>query len=377
MARRNKRHPGIVPVGPGRYRVVCRIRKGGEIAHKQETIDGTVEQAKALFERFKTELRTGAPVGSLKSSVSTFGEVLGIYGEKNGPFSPAYTHLVEKVKRELGAVLVDQFAERFESDLRLLKQTKTKRGGLPSCHLLNRRIEVARAAFGVAVAVGVVEKNPVTRQRFPEKREIPRDVSITEDDRANLIAAAREGKRTKHLADALNYALQVPIRKGEIVNMQVQDVDLFSKCVRVRNGTTKNDQGTYKPIPPDMVEYFTRRVREGKPEEPVFFRLVKGSRGDRSGAAVRVAPLGDFKGAWHTVRKAANLPDLRIHDTRHVSATAMVDAGTPEQVVMSVANWKTNMLRTYYHRDPKKALELVRFGGQRDSVVIASVADVG
>jgi hypothetical protein len=40
----------------------------------------------------------------------------------------------------------------------------------------------------------------------------------------------------------------------------------------------------------------------------------------------------------------------------------MVDNGTPEQVVMSAAGWKTNMLRTYYSRGDKKALGLVRFG---------------
>jgi hypothetical protein len=45
-----------------------------------------------------------------------------------------------------------------------------------------------------------------------------------------------------------------------------------------------------------------------------------------------------------------------------MAATALIDNGTPEQVVMTVANWKTNMLRNYYHREPKKALELVRFG---------------
>ena len=358
-----------------RWLVIARVRVNGKIIQRRETFSGTKEAAKKRFEQLKHSARESAD-RSLTTRVD-FKHILDLYTEKRGPFSYSHQSVVKMLSDELGDVPPTKFVDRFESYLRCLRSTKTMRGALPSGSLLNRRIEVARAAFNVAVAVGLVERNPITRQRFPEKREIPRDVSITEDERARLVTVAREGERTKHLAEALNFALQVPIRRSEIVGMRVQDVDLFSKCIRVRNGTTKNDQGTYKPVPPDMIEYFTRRVREGKPEEPVFFRLVKGSRGDRSGAAVRVAPLGDFKGAWHTVRKAANLPDLRIHDTRHVSATAMVDAGTPEQVVMSVANWKTNMLRTYYHRDPKKALELVRFGGQRDSVVIASVADVG
>ena len=50
-----------------------------------------------------------------------------------------------------------------------------------------------------------------------------------------------------------------------------------------------------------------------------------------------------------------------MHDLRHVAATRMVNDGTPEQVVMQVAGWKTNLLRVYYNRNPMKALELVRF----------------
>ena len=30
-------------------------------------------------------------------------------------------------------------------------------------------------------------------------------------------------------------------------------------------------------------------------------------------------------------------------------------------MVMSIAGWKTNLLRVYYNREPKKTLELVRF----------------
>ena len=70
--------------------------------------------------------------------------------------------------------------------------------------------------------------------------------------------------------------------------------------------------------------------------------------------------------------KLAGLQGFHFHDTRHISASALVNNGTPEQVVMTVANWRTNMLRNYYHREPKKALELVRFNAEHDSGLIAS-----
>jgi len=373
---RKRRSAGILPAGPGKWRVTARIRQGSRILTKQTTIAGTVEEAKSLFERLKTGLREGDAAGSLTSPVETFGQVLELYAEKKGPFCRSHMHTVELLRAGLGNVPPDLFADRFEGYLRLVRQTRTRRGELPSGHTLNRRIEIAKAAFNVAVACGCLARNPVTQARFPEAKEIPRDVTVTQDDRAGLVEIARQSPRTAHIADALNFALQVPIRKGELVNMRVVDVDLFSNAVRVRNGTTKNDQGTYKPIPPDMRDFFKARVRQARsPEEPVFCRVIAGDRKRREdcGGARRVVGLGDFKNAWETVRTAAKLPDLRIHDTRHVSATAMVDAGTPEQVVMSVANWKTNMLRTYYHRDPKKSLELVRFRTECEGPVKASI----
>jgi len=88
---------------------------------------------------------------------------------------------------------------------------------------------------------------------------------------------------------------------------------------------------------------------------------VNGNRKERTGKRTRFVGLGDFKKAWETIRERAGLPHIHFHDTRHVSATNLVDNGTPERVVMTIAGWKTNMLATYYHRAPKRALELVCF----------------
>jgi integrase len=55
------------------------------------------------------------------------------------------------------------------------------------------------------------------------------------------------------------------------------------------------------------------------------------------------------------------LPDFRFHDLRHIAATAMVNSGTPTEVINQIAGWSTDMLRNYYHRDTARALELVKW----------------
>jgi len=374
MSAHKKKDAGINQIEPGRFRITARVRVCGKIVQRREVIEGTKEKARDRRAEMKREIRKGLPACSLtKAEISTFADILRIYREKKGPFSYQHEQKVRSLEKDMGAALIIGFENRFESYIRILKSSPSKRGKLRSAASINRPIEITRAAFEVVYALGLISSNPISTVRFPAMKEIPRDISLSEDDCARIVETARANPRTAHIADLLNYALQVPCRKSELIRMRVADIDLFTKCIRVRNGTTKNDMGTWKPIPPAMLEFFTRRVKEGKSEDPIFARFVCGPKNENS----IPKPIGDFKNAWHTVRDGAGLPDIRIHDTRHVSATNLTDAGTPEQVVMTVAGWKTNMLRNYYHREPKKALELVRFGGKCENDVKTSGQQAG
>ena len=115
--------------------------------------------------------------------------------------------------------------------------------------------------------------------------------------------------------------------------------------------------GIWKPIPPDMREYF-RSIPAGC--KYVFYRQ------DKKG---NFHKLGEFKNAWISCLEKAGITNFRFHDTRHCSASALIDNGTPEQIVMSVAGWKTNMLRVYYHREPKRTLDMVCFSRKCDNEV--------
>ena len=125
--------------------------------------------------------------------------------------------------------------------------------------------------------------------------------------------------------------------------MTKADLDLINGAIRVKAEISKNDRGCWKPIPPNMLHYFQTLPKE---TEYLFYRAVE----DNKSGEVKYFGLGSFHSAWYRCLKLAGLTGLRFHDTRHMAATSLIDNGTPEQVVMTVANWKTNMLRNYYHR---------------------------
>jgi integrase len=338
--------------GRGRWQVVARVwTPSGKILTRQRSITGTKSEAQALEAKLKAELREGPTAGSLtrQDTLSTFGDVLSIYREKRDKTAPADVSRCEQLQRDLGGVPLGEFAARFESYIKIMRATPTKKTGKPPANAtINRILEIVRAAFNLALALELVEANPISKARFPKLKETPRDVILSEIDRQRLINTV--DKEAAHLSAIVRFALLVPCRKSELVNMRRDDLDLFNGSIRVRNGTTKNDQGTWKPIPPEMLDYF-RGIPAGC--DYLFYRQ------DANGG---FHPLGDFKRSWKRCLKLAGVQGFRFHDTRHMSATALIDNGTPERVVMQVAGWKTDMLRNYYHRDGKRSLELVRFG---------------
>ena len=273
---------------------------------------------------------------------------------------------MDTLKCDLGNVRIPEFPSRFEMYVRHLKTTESNRGALRSAAAINRPIEIVKACFKLCVALELLSKNPITKQKFPLLDETPRDVVISESERSKLQEVV--DKQAPHLSAIIKFAMQVPCRKSELVNMRREDLDLDKSAIRVKNGTTKNEEGVWKPIPPNMLDYFQSIPPES---EFLFYRVVKGTG---NACPPTYLPLGDFKNAWRSCREKAGLLRLHFHDTRHISATRLVNNGTPEQVVNTVAGWKTNMLRDYYHREPIAALDLVQFGPRRgrDSVVIAS-----
>ena len=333
----------IIKKGPNLFRIDAHVLRGGRETRRRELFTGTRAQAEERLLQLKKELRDGVKAGCSLTAAETFGEVLKFYLDRHdvGRSIPCFNKMIA----DLGKTPLPFLAERFDSYLQVLKASKGRWTGRPLRNAtINRYIAWAKAALNFAMKHRVIKENPIAF--FDKMKEVPRDVVLSAIDRQRLLNVIEQ--EAPHLSAMVRYALQVPCRKSELIRMAVDDLDLFNKCIRVRNGETKNGAGIWKPIPPDMEDYF-KTLPAGC--RYLFYRQ------DSSG----FHGLGDFKNAWKRCLRIAGIADFRFHDTRHCAATALVDNGTPEQVVMSIAGWKTNLLRVYYNREPKKTLDLVQF----------------
>jgi integrase len=359
---------GIERMQDGVYKVKARLRVNGKIVQKQCTLTGSREEAKALLEKMKAELRATDNAGRSLTIIElkTFGDLLKIFREKREQCSASHLHKIRLLERELGKADLRAFPDRFEGWLKVLRTTNSDITSRPRSNAcINRLTEIVRATFNMGVALGLLPGNPISKVRFPRLKELPRDMVLTDQAYLRLLNAIDE--EAPHLKMLVLYAMQVPCRRSELVNMTKADLDLIHGSIRVKADIAKNDRGCFKPIPPNMLSYFRNLPNE---TDFLFYKKIE----NKKKKTVRYTGIGDFKKPWKVCLEKAGLTGFHFHDTRHMAATALIDNGTPEQAVMTVANWKTNMLRNYYHREPRKALELVRFSKECENNVKTSKA---
>jgi integrase len=338
---------GIKLIKPNTWRIDVHVHGKGR---RERTVHGTKAEAQKVEWDIRNKLWSNSlPECSLtENRLRTFGEVLQFYVERKGV--GRCKCLFNKMTADLGEVPVESLGDRFDKYLMILKESRAKRTGkLLSPSTSNRYLIYAKTACNYAVKFERIEKNPLAR--FSRMRETPRDRVLSDIECRKLFNILQTNTRLRHLVPTVKFAFQVPIRIGELIRLKKDSLDLLNNVIRLRNGTTKNRRGTFIPIPPDMVEYFRNLPRE---TEYLFFRFVDKSQS--------YASLGDFHKAWATARKLAGIEDFHFHDLRHISATNLVDNGTPERVVREIANWKTDMLNRYYHMSDKRIMQSVRFG---------------
>lgn len=322
----------------------------GEEGRKRELFKGSKAEAQAREIDLKRQLRNEIKVGQPNAycSLKTLGDILDWYASQRILMGGTYNKTaIVVLKRYMGDVPHSMVEDSFFRFVTISRTQANPATGRPlKGSSVNRYISLVFAAYRLAVKAGEIKTLPLNPHRFPKAKETPRDVVLDDEAISHLVSIV--SKRSPHILPVVQYGLQVPCRKGELMAVPKSHLDLGKGLLRLVNGSTKGDRGIWKPIPPSMVDYF-RSIPEACPW--VFYRVEAG----------QYLPIGDFKKAWDACRKEAGFPDLRFHDLRHISATNLVHDGTPEPVVNAIAGWSTNMLRTYFHRDPVVASKVVRW----------------
>ncbi len=190
--------------------------------------------------------------------------------------------------------------------------------------LLHTIIEVARRDWGFCIPQNVVGQV----RRFPVRNA--RDRRLERDELARLRMAV-SSNRNKLVAPAIYLAIETALRRGELLDLRWQYIDLQNRTAHVPHTKT----GAARTIPlTDRAAAILQALPRS--EERVF---------PMSAMALRLS--------WNRVRERAGMPDLRFHDLRHEAISRFAEMGlTAAELAVISGHRDPRMLMRYTHLRP-------------------------
>ncbi|WP_432138863.1 tyrosine-type recombinase/integrase [Streptomyces sp. bgisy154] len=201
---------------------------------------------------------------------------------------------------------------------------------------------VLRTALTAACREELISRNVV--QLVPAPRVEPRELQPwTLDETLTFLEAAR----TDGLYAAFVLAVALGLRRGEILGLQWKDVDLDRRTLTVRTtlhrggnelylDTTKNRRARVVPIPLMCVAPLRwQRLRQADRRAAAGAEWHESDHVFTTRSGRPIEPRNLYR-SFLRISESADLPKVRLHDTRHGCASLLFAAGVAPRTVMEI-----------------------------------------
>lgn len=218
---------------------------------------------------------------------------------------------------------------------------------------VNRELEAMRRMMRFAFSKGWIVRDIFFGARaIVTSAESVRTRILTESEQERLIAAC-EGERAvtytrhhygklrtveaklsvnnPHLKAIILLAVDAGMRRGEILKLTWQDIDLEAGIVTVRASNTKTETQRLVPL--------TERTKRELERVRLFTPLSE----------TRPFPFVDFKNSWTTAKRIAGIEDLHFHDLRASAITRWQRDGLPLAIASKIAGHSNTKTTAKYY----------------------------
>ena len=159
-----------------------------------------------------------------------------------------------------------------------------------------------------------------------------------EEIRHLYLADTKDGDPSPLQTDIVSVALNAGMRRGEILKLKWDDVDLRNVLFMARD--TKNGASRAVPINGAVREVLAGVVR--RLDSQYVFCNPKGQ------------PLKEIRHAFSSACRKAGIKDFRFHDLRHTAASFMAMGGVSLLAIGTILGHKTpSMTKRYSHLSPE------------------------
>ncbi|SFE05557.1 Site-specific recombinase XerD [Sulfitobacter brevis] len=202
----------------------------------------------------------------------------------------------------------------------------------------NRVLEVLRKALNLAIRWAWIEKNPA--DGFRRNAEHSREKYLSKSE-YELVFIALDKMPNRKAADAIRLLILTGARRGEVLGLEWQDLDL-SLGIWNRPAHKSKDRKA-KRIPLSNEALILLRAMRDVAEGNFLFRTSTGGY------------LPDINRPWRWLRSETGMPDLRIHDLRHSFASILVSSGETLETIgklLGHSQYQTTMRYAHLMDDP-------------------------
>ena len=224
---------------------------------------------------------------------------------------------------------------------------------------INRHLQALSKMFNLGIDNGLIDKNPMRKvKRLKEDNFKIRFLEKTEEKRLfkaldyHYTVTTRERTKKefypyKHLENIIVCALQTGMRRGEILGLLKNCVDLKNEYLELLK--TKSGKARKIPISKKLKPILEQALNDKtNTSDYVFINPATGTK------------YKDIKHAFAGLMQQAKIKNFRFHDFRHTVATRMVEAGIDLAVVQEIlghASIQTTM--RYAHPVPERKKQAI------------------
>jgi integrase len=245
----------------------------------------------------------------------------------------------QKNRERIDVHLIPNFGNKDIRNItpRMIDEYKESRLDVIKPATINRTLAILRKMFNDAVRWGFLASSPMKAVR--QLHEAQKGFSFYNGDEVKSFLANCSDD-FYHVACC---AVYTGMRKGEIVALEWEDVDLERKLIRIERsgkGSTKSKKVRYVPINSRLLKVLLdlKSRNDGKlvfPDEKGRMRTT------------------DFRGEMRKAANMAGLKTIRFHDLRHTFASNYVIKGGNIVSLQKIIGHSTvNMTMRYAHLSP-------------------------
>lgn len=341
-----------------RYKDANKITRHARLG---DTDSMTIAEAKARAKDLRAEVRLGAdPCGAAKKmqEVPTFAEFfendyLPYIRAKKRSHRDDENRVRQHALKSLGHLRLNKISSKLISDMHL----RLKQSGLKSA-TCDHHLRILKTMYAHAIRNEIVTDNPASRvQLFREPNLVENYLT---DEQLRRLVTVLHTHNSRTACQVILLLLCTGARLNEALTGSWENISMEKRTWKIEATISKNKKVRYVPLNDSAVDVLDQIQPDVEKRSGYLF--INHRTGER---------LATVHGAFKSIREEANVPFLRIHDTRHLFASFLAESGrTLYEIQIALGHSSPFVTQRYAHLS--QSVLLAASGAASDRIRAAS-----